>query len=75
MHHMSKTTSVWILSSLLAVSLVAAGDWPHYRGPEYTGTVPADGLFRGRTFGFAVDWIRELGSGYSSISVVGDEHV
>jgi len=72
MQNTSKTTSIWVLMSLLAVGVVAADDWPHYRGPEYTGTVPADGLFQGRTFGFEVDWIRELGSGYSSISVVGD---
>ena len=72
MQNMSRATSVWILSSLLAVSLVAADDWPHYRGPDYTGSVPADGLFEGRTFGFAVDWSRQVGSGYSSISVVGN---
>lgn len=52
--------------------MVGATDWPDFRGPDRTGIVPVEGVFKDKTFGFEVVWKRELGSGYAAISVVGD---
>lgn len=48
-------------------------DWPQFRGSLQTGVTRA-GVFD-RPFGLEVAWKRPLGSGYSSISVVGSRGV
>ena len=53
---------------LLTISFGWCSDWPDYRGPNRDGVVTA-GKLQG-TFGFEVAWKRELGSGYSAISLV-----
>jgi enterochelin esterase-like enzyme/outer membrane protein assembly factor BamB len=64
-----------LITGCLLAGIGFAGDWPHYRGPDYNGIAPVQDLLKGKTFGFEVDWIRDIGSGYSSISVVGDTGV
>lgn len=57
---------------LLSLPLIAS-DWPTFRGPDRTGTTNR-GLLD-QSFGFKVDWKKPLGSGYSSLSIVGDTFV
>ena len=42
--------------------------WPNFRGNSYDGIGKHDGLFK-KGFGLEVSWQKELGSGYSSISL------
>jgi len=65
-----------LLSAILCLALPGfSNDWPHFRGPDRTGTVKTDNLFQNKTFGFKVDWKKDLGSGYAAISVVGQTGV
>lgn len=72
---MRKTVAFLLLISLAGNGLCSDGDWPHYRGPNRDGIVPVKNLLQGKSFGFETDWIRDLGSGYSSVAVVGDTGV
>lgn len=59
---------LWLAS---ASSSSLAQDWPNLRGPELVGAAPSE-LFEGATaVRFEEVWRRELGSGYSAISVSG----
>jgi enterochelin esterase-like enzyme/outer membrane protein assembly factor BamB len=61
---------------LLAIVPAARGeDWPGFRGPRVDGVATEALLDTGSEAHFEVVWKRELGSGYSSISVVGDRLV
>ena len=65
------------LAAILAVpsSIYAESvDWPQWRGPQQDLKSLQDGVFGG-SFGLEVDWQKTLGSGYSSISVVGHRAV
>ncbi len=72
---MNQRRSILLVFGCLLASPALAQDWPQYRGPDYDGIAPVQDLFQGKAFGFEVDWIRDLGSGYSSVSVVGDTGV
>ena len=61
--------------SILTTSTVLARDWPQFRGPELTGSSPEKEVFSSSGVGLEVAWRQQLGSGYSSISVVGDRAV
>lgn len=61
------------LVSILLVSLAAASDWPQYRGPNRDGRSSETGLLDSwPETGPEVLWRVALGSGYSSLAVVGD---
>ena len=61
---------------LLSVAAQARGeDWPGFRGPRVDGVANAMLLEAGSAAHLEIVWKRELGSGYSSISVVGDRLV
>lgn len=69
---------ILMLCLLLAPNLAlaeASKDWPQFRGPGQSGLSLGNGLLDGEAVGFEVVWQRELGSGYSSISVAGDRGV
>jgi len=56
----------------LAVSSGAgpvAAEWPGFRGPNSDGTVLEARLFGGDAAALRVDWMRDLGSGYSAVAV------
>jgi outer membrane protein assembly factor BamB len=63
--------------SLLALSFVllshtiwaGGADWPHWRGPLYSGAAVDESFVLGSGKGLSVTWQKELGSGYSSISI------
>ena len=51
--------------------VAAAGEgWPRWRGPAQDGSASSDGLFDPPELGLELVWSRELGSGYSGISVI-----
>ncbi len=57
----------------LADSVVAAGEWSQYRGPERTGIAEEGGLLRAwPEEGPPVLWRRPLGEGFSGIVVAGE---
>ncbi len=76
---MNLRTVCLILASLLiftaATAWGQARDWPQWRGPDQTLTSLGNGVFDGPEVGLEIAWKRELGSAYSSISVVGDRAV
>lgn len=49
-----------------------AGEWPAYRGPHADGVVREAALAGDGTPRLDVAWKRELGSGYSSLTIAGD---
>jgi enterochelin esterase-like enzyme/outer membrane protein assembly factor BamB len=63
--------------SLLALSFVLllqgiwvdGADWPHWRGPLYSGAAVDESFVLGSGQGLTVAWQKDLGSGYSSISI------
>ena len=63
---------VWALLFLVgcAAPPESEPEWPAWRGPSMDGTHPAVGLF-GSGFALELAWSRELGPGYSSVSVSG----
>ena len=62
------------LTGLLMAEAAAAQDWPMWRGPEQNGRAEAPGTFEGSPK-LRIAWTRPLGTGYSSVSVVGDRAV
>ena len=67
-------SSSLLLALLLPLALPAA-DWPGWRGPERNGQSPETGLLQSWPEGGPpLAWkAKGLGSGYSSVSVVGDK--
>ena len=59
-----------LLLLIAALAVPAAADWAQWRGPDQNGRVAAE-LPEG-AFDLEVVWKRDLGSGYSGLSVVGD---
>ena len=57
---------------LLFASTGAASDWPQWRGGAQAGSSIGSSLDGAETVGFDLLWRRSLGSGYSSVSIVGD---
>lgn len=65
-----------VANMVLSVSAQPAwSDWPQFRGPNFTGATTEGGVFSTQGVGLEVDWRSDLGSGYSSISVVGNRAV
>ncbi len=71
----------WLSAGLVATatgaisltSAIFAADWPQYRGPEGLGVAVDEGLLRSWGEGQPkVVWRQPIGTGYSSISVVGE---
>lgn len=69
------TCLVLILSAIPAMAWSQARDWPQWRGPDQSLTSLGNGVFEGPEFGLEIAWKRQLGPGYSSISVVGERAV
>lgn len=70
-NHMIRTT-VWILLAAAAGS-AAAADWPQWRGPRrngHTAEALPPGPWTDKTFLLA--WEREVGTGFSGVTVVGN---
>jgi outer membrane protein assembly factor BamB len=63
------------IAFLISSAQLSAGDWPQFRGPNLTGSAAESEVFSANGVGLEIAWKRELGSGYSSISVVGDRAV
>ena len=65
----SSVVALAALSALIAAAAVAA-DWPQWMGPDRNGAVSAPGLFGGGgPVELELAWRRQLGGGYSSVSV------
>jgi enterochelin esterase-like enzyme/outer membrane protein assembly factor BamB len=66
--------SLFVLALTLTASLGVAEthDWPDWAGPDGNRSSNGNGLFEGSEFGLKQDWLKQLGSGYSGITVVGD---
>jgi len=61
------------LISLVAASGAQADDWPQFRGPNRDGISTETGLLREwPSEGPQELWRRDLGAGYSAVSIVGD---
>ncbi len=67
---MKKITRITFL--LLCLTAFAGGpegeNWPNFRGSGFDGTHHQAGLFE-KGFGLEISWKKELGSGYSSVSL------
>lgn len=72
---MPKTHHPAIAAAFVAALLVApavAADWPNFRGPGHDGISAETGLKTDWTAPLPLVWEREVGSGFSGLSVVGD---
>ena len=64
--------SIFALPILTLTSMAHANTvWPGLRGPSYDGAVHDAQLFEGEGGSLSIGWIRDLGSGYSVVSVDG----
>jgi outer membrane protein assembly factor BamB/enterochelin esterase-like enzyme len=66
---LASTLAVWCLA--LTPTTQANTTWPGLRGPSYDGAVHDAQLFDGEDGNLSIGWIRDLGSGYSVVSVDG----
>ena len=55
----------------LSARAAAESEWPGWRGPNHDGTSLEEEVFSGEGSGLKVAWKRQLGSGYSAVSVAG----
>lgn len=55
--------------TLLSVSISTAGDWPNWRGPDYTGVSKETAIDTTALNSPNIAWQQKIGTGYSSISV------
>jgi len=66
----------WLWAAALAIGAVStahAADWPHYRGPSHNGaSVETGWQSRWPAAGPRTAWTAQIGSGYSTVAVVGD---
>ncbi len=77
---MNARTTILVTLAAIALAMPQAllgstRDWPQWRGPDHNLTSLGNGVFEDENFGLEVAWKRTLGSGYSSISVVGERAV
>ncbi len=56
---------------LLSAKQAFSEDWESWRGPHQNGILEAPGLFSRKGFGLKTRWKRDLGSGYSGVSIAG----
>ena len=73
---MRRAPGVWALAAVFALAVqlgVSAADWPHFRGPNSDGICPETGLLKEWPEGGPkLLWtMRGLGTGYSSVTIVG----
>lgn len=59
-----------LVASLFAAAGAPGADWPNFRGPDSNGAASPGILEPGRV-ALELDWRRDLGDGYSGISIVG----
>lgn len=57
---------------LVSVVPAAAGDWPHFRGPNYDGISTEVGIRTVWNEPVPIVWERDVGSAFSSFACVGD---
>ncbi|MEE3179744.1 MAG: PQQ-binding-like beta-propeller repeat protein [Verrucomicrobiota bacterium] len=74
MHFLSSQSRSLVLACLCSAALPSqGGDWPHWRGPDRNGispeNLPAGAL---NNIGGKIVWKAEVGTGFASVSVVGD---
>lgn len=58
-----------VLACVATISVAAAGDWPHSRGPGMDGRTAGAGIFETDALGLELAWKVPLGSSYSGIAV------
>ncbi len=63
-----RAESVLLLLSVVCGS-ATAGDWPHWRGPDWNGTTPEEVPAQWPENGPTVVWEQSVGIGFSSVSV------
>ena len=61
--------------TLYTSASLAGTSWTSLRGPDYGGSVGDARLFEGETGELAIGWKKEIGSGYSMVSVDGSRLV
>ncbi|ANM30955.1 hypothetical protein ABI59_17290 [Acidobacteria bacterium Mor1] len=61
-------------AALFGLALNASADWPGFRGPDTSGSVPGGRLLGDRS-SLEIGWKVPIGSGYSSPAVVGNRVV
>ncbi len=61
-----------LLIALAAQSSLVAGDWPHFRGPNYDGVSGETGLKTDWSTPIPLMWERRVGAAFSSFAIVGD---
>ena len=67
--HLFPFASLWFLLGAFALGGGSVNDsWPRYRGAAFNGISGAKGLFH-KGYGLKIAWKKDLGSGYSSISL------
>ena len=59
---------------ILSSSVIQADDWNLWRGPNGDGRIDVEGYFPEGRFGLDILWKRDVGSAYSSMSIV-DGHL
>lgn len=63
----------WVIGVLVGTEVASGADWPQFRGPQRSGIAVGESLRPSWSDDKPRDvWRRQLGAGYSSISVVGD---
>lgn len=62
--------TVTITMILLCSAFTFAADWPHWRGPDYTGISTETGWDAAALNDLKVVWKQPVGTGFSSVSVV-----
>lgn len=66
------STLVLALTLTAGASVAETRDWPDWAGPEGNRSSNGNGLFSDGTFGLKQEWLAQLGSGYSGITIVGN---
>ena len=72
---MTARTTTRLAGAALALTLAssqAAGDWPHWRGPGFDGKIAGELAVWSAPEGPPRLWRREIGHGFSSVTIVGD---
>ena len=64
---------ILLIAALNEVSL-QADNWPNWMGPNHDGvSLQSDWSTRWPTSGLSTSWVRQIGTGFSSVSIVGDQ--
>ncbi len=66
------STLVVALTLTASSGVAETRDWPDWAGPEGNRSSTGNGLFDSDEFGLKQEWLTQLGSGYSGITIVGN---